>query len=311
MREPIFKAITDERILIVVAGMALLWRTVVSLDEAEAVWESVCSGISLFLIGWVLFSYMRSMSLKPTHWPVSNKIYHGIAVSLLALNIYVAIYYGMRWFRLLHEEVYVPLDYVFRDVRYVMLVLCYCAVIWSAGHLRGMHDDYRLLIKEREKKRHATSMKEALFSVMTHERTLITIVIAAILWRIAISVDKNITFWESTCSCISLIIMGWFLFGYIIALSVKVKGKLELTKVIQGIALALCAINVYAILYYGMRWYVLLMSMEDVTGTYLPLDFLFRDIRYVMLVLFYCTAIVLAKYLEKAYEDYTVPSQKG
>jgi len=248
------------------------------------------------------------MSRKPTDWPVTRKIYQGIAVSLLVLNIYVAIYYGMRWFRLLHEEIYMPMDFVFRDVRYLMLVLCYCAVLWTARYLKAMRDKYRLLIKE-EPKSHAMSMKESVLWVSMHERTLTVIVVAAILWRIAISVDHTITFGESAVSCIILLLLGWFLFGYVCALSVKARRKIELTRVIQGIAAGLMAINIYAIFYYGMSWYVLILGMGDVSGTYVPFDLLFRNMRYIMLVIFYCTAIVLSTFLDKAYKDYTVPTK--
>jgi len=112
------------------------------------------------------------------------------------------------------------------------------------------------------------------------------------------------------CSCIILLIIGWFLFGYISALTVKVKATLDLAKACCGVALGLCAINVYAIFYYGIRWYELIgIGISDVSEIYVPqpLDLIFREMRYLMLVIFYCTAIVLAKYLEKAYEDYTVP----
>ncbi len=309
MRAFTFKALTDERILIVIIGVAFLWRTVVRLDSKIALWECICSGITLLIMGWLLFVYLYSMSLKPTRWPVSNKIYHGIALSLLVINIYVVIYYGMRWFGLPLVEVSMPRDYIFRDVRYVMFVTFYCAVIWSTRYLRGMHENYRLLIKERPKKS-AKSMKKFLFRVITNERTLIAIIVAAILWRIAISFDYIITFWESTCSCITLLMIGWFLFGYISALTVKVKATLELAKVCYGLALGLCAVNIYAIFYYGMRWYeVIGIVMGNVPGIYVPqpLDLVFSGVRYVTLVIFYCTAIVLSKYLEKAYEDYTVP----
>ena len=312
MRAAIFKAITDERVLIVIVGIAFLWRAVVSSDEKITFWESACSGISLIIIGWIIFAYMYSMSRKPTDWPVSNRIYRGIAVSLLVLNIYVAIYYGMRWFESPLVEVSVPRDFIYRDVRYVLFVMYYCVMLGSARYLRGMREKYRLLIKEMPRKR-AKNVKEAIFRVMTHERTLVVIIAAAILWRIAISIDNNITFWESTCSGISLIIIGWFLFGYLCALSVKVKHKLDLKKVIQHVALGLCAINIYAVFYYGMRWYELIgRIMGEVAETYVPqpLDIVFRDMRYVMLVLFYCTIILLAKHLEKAYEDYTVPTKK-
>ena len=310
-RESIFKLVTDERILILIVGIAILWRGVISSDETISFWESVCSGITLILMGWVIFGYLYSMCQKPTDWPVTSKIYQGIAVSLLVLNIYVAIYYGMRWFGILHEEVYMPLDFVFSDVRYLMLVLYYCAVLWTTRYLKGMRDKYRLLIKERPKRHDTTCMKRYVLWVIMHERTLTVIVVAAILWRIAISVDHTITFRESAISCVTLLILGWFLFGYICALSVKAKRKIELTRVIQGIAFGLMAINIYAIFYYGMSWYVLILGMGDVSGTYVPFDLIFRNIRYIMLVIFYCTAIVLSKFLDKAYTDYTVPINKS
>jgi len=308
MRELLFKVITDKRILIVLIGIAFFWRALVNLDKSEALWECICSGITLFTMGWFFFAYMCSMSLKPTSWPVTNKIYHGLAVSLLVLNIYVAIYYGMKWLGLLSVEVSLPLDSILRDVRYIMFVMFYCAVIGSAKYLKKMHDDYRFLLS-RSREREG-GMRASLFKVITHERTLIVLIVAAILWRIAINLDNNITFWESMCSALTLITVCWFLFGYICALSVKVKGRLELISFIQGIAIALCAINVYAIFYYGTRWYELIgILMGSVPEIYEPqlLDLVFREVRYVMLVIFYCTAIMLAKYLEKAYENYTVP----
>lgn len=309
MREYIFKVITDERILIVIAGIALFWRSLVSLDKTEAFWECICSGISLFIIGWALFAYFYFMSRKQTSWPVTNKIYHWVAICLFVLNIYVAIYYGMRWVGLLHVEVSLQQDSILRDVRYILFVTFYCAIMWSARYFRGMHENYRSLIKERPKKP-AKSMKEFLFRVITNERTLIAVIAAAILWRVVISIDNNITFWESMCSALTLIIMGWFLFGYISALTVKAKATSDLAKACYGVALSLCAINVYAIFYYGMRWYELIFIVrENVPEIYVPqpLDLVFKGIRYVLLVIFYCTATVLSKYLKRAHEDYTVP----
>jgi len=309
MREYISKVITDERILIVIAGIALFWRSLVSLDKTEALWECICSGISLFIMGWALFAYICSMSRKPTSWPVTNKIYLWVAICLFVLNIYVAIYYGMRWVGLLHVEVSVLHDPIFRDVRYILFVVFYCAIIWSTRYFRGMHENYRSLIKERPKKP-AKSMKEFLFRVITNERTLIAIIAAVILWRIAINSDHNIAFGESLCSCIILLIMGWFLFGYISASAVKANATFDLAKACYGVALGLCAINIYTIFYYGIRWYELIgIGISDVSEIYVPQlpDLVFREMRYVMLVIFYCTAIVLSKYLEKAYEDYTVP----
>ena len=313
VKESVFKVVTDERILVVIVGIAILWRAAASSDEKITFWESACSCISLMIIGWLLFGYMYSMSVKPTDWPVTNRIYRGIAVCLIVLNIYVVIYCGLRWFELPLIEVSVLRVFIFRDVRYVLFVLYYCVAIASARYLRGMKENYRLLIKERPKKR-AKDIKEAIFYVMTHERTLVVVIAAAILWRVVIRSDHIVTFWESTVSGISLIVWGWSIFGYLCALSIKVKHRVDLTRVIQHVALGLCAINIYAVFYYGMRWYELIgIIMGEVTETYVPqpLDIVFRDIRYIMLVLFYCTIVLLARHLVKAYEDYTVPARKG
>ncbi|MCW3129125.1 MAG: hypothetical protein N2V75_03370 [Methanophagales archaeon] len=149
----------------------------------------------------------------------------------------------MRWFGLLRVEVSVLRDFIFRDVRYVLFVVYYCVTIASVRYLRGMCEKYRLLIKERPRKlKPAKCIKEAIFRVMTHERTLVVVIAAAILWRIAISSDSTITFWESTVSGISLIVWGWSIFGYLGALSVKVKHKPDLTLVIQHVALGLCSL---------------------------------------------------------------------
>lgn len=63
--------------------------------------------------------------------------------------------------------------------------------------------------------------------------------------------DKTEAPWESICSGISLFIIGWALFGYLCALSVKAREKVDLIKVTQGMAFALGAINVYALVIYG------------------------------------------------------------
>lgn len=312
MGELLLKVITDKRILIVLISLAFFWRLFVNLDKTEALWEYICSGITLFTMGWFLFAYLCSMSFKPTSWPVTNKIYHGLAVSLLVLNIYVAIYYGMKWLGLLSMEVSLPRDSILKDVRYIIFVIFYCAVIESAKYLKEMHDGYRFLLS-RSREREG-GMRASMFKVITHERTIIVLIVAAILWQIAISLENNITFWESICSALILITVGWFLFGYICALSVKVKGRLELISLTQRIAICVCAINIYAIFYYGIKGYeligILMGSVPEIYESQL-VDSLFIGVRYIMLVIFYCTAIVLVKYLEKAYSDYTVPIKKA
>ena len=64
-------------------------------------------------------------------------------------------------------------------------------------------------------------VKETLEKVIMGKRTLEVIIVAAILWRTFISLDKEIALWESMCSGIAVIILGWSLFGYIYSLSRK------------------------------------------------------------------------------------------
>jgi hypothetical protein len=305
MSKAVFKVITDDRILLVIIGIAVFWRAVVSRDRAEVLWESICSGISLFIMGWALFGYLYSRSQKPTRWSVSNTIYLGIGFCLFVLNSYVIIYYGMRWYGLLQVEVSPPLDLILRNVRYVMFVMFYCAILWSTKYLKKIHEEYRFLlarsaIQER-------SLRESVFKVITDDRTLVVMIGVAFLWRTVISFDYTITFWESTCQYITQLIIGWFLFGHICALAVKAREKLDLIKVIQGIVLALSTINVYALAYYVLSWYRLVDMVEYVEVAFVPTDYIFQDLRFFSLVIFYYTMIVLSKFLDTACTDYTVP----
>ncbi len=149
MRESSGNFVMNRRTLAGVMVIAILWRAFISSDRTIALWESVCSGIALFIMGWTLFAYIFSMSRGLKGWLELNTIYRWIAVSLVAINIYVIIYYGTRWYRLASTtESYVPLDFLFRDIRYIVLVLYYCVVIWLAKHLKKVYDDYMLLFKE-------------------------------------------------------------------------------------------------------------------------------------------------------------------
>ena len=297
IKEPFEKVIMDGRTLIAILIIAILWRTYISLDHEIALWESMCSGIALIIFGWVLFAYLYHMSRKETGWVVSNRMFQGIAVSLTAINIYVLVYYGMRWYTL-QVEVYLPYDVLLRDVRYVMLVLCYCGVIWVTRHLKEMHDSYMLLTEEIPTMRKG-AVRRAFFKVITDERTAIVIIAIAFFWRASISLDREIVLWESMCSGIALFIMGWVLFGYTGSLARRVT-RPRMVKIYHGIALALFAINIYVLVYYGMRWYSLIGVGEEML---VPLDFVFRDIRFFMVVIFYCATMVLSKWLEKAAEE--------
>jgi hypothetical protein len=321
IKESIGKVIMDGRTLVAVIFVAILWRAVISLDGEIALWESMCSGIALFIFGWVLFAYMYLKSKNLKGWVMSNWIYQGIAVSMVSINIYVVIYYAMRWFELLHVEAYPQMDYLFRDIRYIALVVFYCAVIWSGIYLKKMHEDYISLSREkgllrlissylyvRGKKLREMGIKELIGTVITDERTLLVIVGLAFLWRTVISIDYNIALWESMCSGIALFIMGWLFFAYVYSMSKKQEDWLDLIKVYHGIAIGLTAINIYVLVYYGMRWYSLAGLVEE---AFVPLDYLFRDARFFALVIFYCASIVLSKFLKRAYEEYQLLSAEA
>lgn len=314
------KAILDKRTLAVIVVAAILWRTYISLDGSIAFWESMCSGVALIIFGWGLFAYMYLKPKKLKGGVMSNWIYQGIAVSMVSINIYVVIYYAMRWYKLLHEEAYLPLDFIFRDIRYIALVVFYCGVIWSAKYVKKMHEDYVSLSEEkgllhlispylyvRGKKLREMGVKELISTVITDERTLMVIVGIAFLWRTIISIDFKITIGESLCSGITLIIIGWLFLAYIYVMSKEQKGWSDLVKAYHGIAIGLTAINIYVLVYYGMRWYRL-VGLEGVAEAFVPLDYLFRDARFFALVIFYCASIVVLKFLKRAYEEYRLLS---
>ncbi|MBL7117588.1 MAG: hypothetical protein ISS94_02230 [Candidatus Syntrophoarchaeum sp.] len=308
-RESFEKVIMDWRTLAVIAVVTILWRTFISLDKEIALWESVCSGVVLLILGWFIFGYLYHLSRTETSWLISNKLAQGIAISVSALNVYVLVYYAMRWFRLMTEtEVYVPRDFLLRDAKYAMLVLAYCGIIWATGHLRKMHDNY-MLVTEKMPEMRKPGAQEALFKIITDERSVIVILGVVFLWRSFVSFDKQIVLWECMCSGIALFIMGWVLFGYISSLTVRAV-RPSVAKIYQGFAFALFAVNMYALVYYGMRWYGLIY-FAGAEEALVPLDFIFRDVRYFMLVIFYCTAIVLSKYLEKASEECEYLIKKG
>ena len=157
VKESFGKGIMDKRTLIAIVVIAILWRTGISLNGEIAPWESLCSGIALFVMGWVLFAYIFLMSRGLKGWLELNKIYHWIAVSLVAINTYVIVYYAMRWYRLAGfggvVEAYVPLDFIFRDIRFIVLVVFYCVVIWLAKYLKKVYGDYMLLFKGEPKEK--------------------------------------------------------------------------------------------------------------------------------------------------------------
>jgi len=155
IKESFGNAIMDKRAGIAILLIAILWRTGISLNGEISLSESMCSGIALFILGWSLFAYIFFMSTELKGWLVLNKIYQWIAVSLAAINTYVIVYYAMRWYRLVGiksvVEATVPLDFLFRDIRYIVLVVFYCVVIWLAKYLEELHRDYLLVAKGEQK----------------------------------------------------------------------------------------------------------------------------------------------------------------
>ncbi|MCK4733121.1 MAG: hypothetical protein KAT65_11755 [Methanophagales archaeon] len=309
IKESSGKGTIDWRILAVIAVAAILGRLFISLDKKVVLWESIGSGVLLIILGWFIFGSLYSLSKRETDWIISNKVAQGLAITIGTLNVYVLVYYAMRWYRLMTEtEVYVPRDFLLRDVRFAVLVLAYCGIIWAMGYLKKMHDNYMLVTEEMPEMR-KVSTAESMFRILTDERTVIVIIGMIFLWRAIISFDKQIALWESMCSGMGLFILGWVLFGYISSLAVRTT-RPSVAKIYQGIAFALSAVNFYVLVYYGMRWYrIIYMAVSE--EALVPLDFVLRDIRYFVLAIFFCTSIVLSKYLERASEECEYLIKKG
>ncbi len=309
IKESSGKGIIDWRILAVIAFAAILGRVFISLDKKVVLWESIGSGMLLIILGWFIFGSLYSLSKRETDWIISNKVAQGLAVSVSALNVYVLVYYVMRWYELTTKpEIFAPPDYLLRDLRFAALVLAYCGLIWATGYLKKMHDNY-LLVTEKMPGMRKASTAESMFRILTDERTVIVIIGLVFLWRAIISFDKQILPWESMVSGMGLFILGWVLFGYISSLAVRTT-RPSVAKIYQGIAFALFAVNFYVLVYYGMRWYrIIYMAASE--EALMPLDFVFRDIRYFVLAIFFCTSIVLSKYLERASEECEYLIKKG
>ncbi len=309
IKESSGKGIMDWRILAVIAVAAILGRALISLDKKISLPESIGSGVLLIILGWFIFGYLYSLSKRETDWIISNKVAQGIAVSVSTLNVYVLIYYVMRWYELTTKpEVFKPPDYLLRDLRFAALVLAYFGIIWATGYLKKMHDNY-LLVTEKMPEMRKASPTESMFRILTDERTVIVIIGLVFLWRAIISFDKQIVPWESMASGMGLFILGWVLFGYISSLAVRTT-RPSVAKIYQGIAFSLSAVNFYVLVYYGMRWYrIIYMAASE--EALVPLDFVFRDIRYFVLAIFFCTSIVLSKYLERASEECEYLIKKG
>ncbi|MGC9444532.1 MAG: hypothetical protein ACP5E9_06355 [Candidatus Methanospirareceae archaeon] len=316
------KRILNGRTALAILLVAVVWRTFISLDSEIVFWESLCSGVALFIVGWMLFVYVFRLSRELTGWILTNYIYQGIAIGLAIINVYAVIYYVMRWYTVLYGEVALqPMDFIFRDVRYIALVLFYCAVIWSARYPKQMHEEYLSRSKEktvmhlispylypRVKKLKEMSVKELLGHVITDERTLLAIVGLAFLWRIVVSLDNTISVGENMASGSALIIIGWLFFAYVYSLPKKQGEWAALVTVYHSIALGILAINMYVLMNYGITWYGVSGATVEVA---LFLEYLLRDVLFIAFVMFYCASITLSKFLRRAYEEYSLLSSEG
>jgi hypothetical protein len=323
VEESFEKRILNGRTALAILLVAVVWRTLISLDGEIVFWESLCSGVALFIVGWVLFAYVFHLSRELTGWIITNYIYLGIAVGLAIINIYAVIYYVMRWYTLLYVEVAVApllMDFIFRDIRYIALVLFYCAVILSARYPKQMHEEYLSRSREktvmhlispylyhRVKKLKEMSVKELIGHVITDERSLLVIVGLAFLWRIVVSLDNTISVGENMASGIALIIVGWLFFAYVYSLPKKQGDWSALVTVYHGIALGILAINIYVLVYYGITWYGVSGATVEVA---LFLEYLLRDVIFIAFVMFYCASITLSTFLKRAYEEYTLLSSE-
>lgn len=316
------KRIMNGRVALAILFVAVVWRTVISLDGAISFRESLGSGVALFIVGWMLFAYVFHLSRALKGWIITNYIYQGIAVGLVVINVYAVIYYVMRWYTLLYgEAAAVPLDFIFRDVRYIALVFFYCTVIWSARYPKQMHEEYLSRSKDktvmhlispylypRVKKLKEMSVKELIGFVITDERTLLVIVGLAFIWRIVVSLDNTISVGENMASGIALIIVGWLFFAYVYSLPGKQGDWPALVNVYHGSALGILAINIYVLVYYGITWYGVSDAAVEVA---LSGDYLLRDVKFIAFVMFYCASIALSTFLKRAYEEYTLLSTEA
>jgi hypothetical protein len=192
-------------------------------------------------------------------------------------------------------------------------VTFYCSVIWSAKHVRKMHEEYISRAKEKTIQQlispglnhRSKKLREMeLTDIVMDERTLLVILGLSFLWRIFISLDYEISIWESLISGIAVILLGWLVFTHIYFQFRKQRNWLDLLKVYHAAALGVIAMNLYVLVYYGMRWYRLAWLEE----TLVPWDYLFRDVRYFILVMFYCASLVLSVFLKRAYVEYMILS---
>jgi hypothetical protein len=127
--------------LSIIVILVVLWRVYVTLNEGVTLWESIVSGIALMLIGW--YCTVTTLQLRKTITGLLNKIYLWIGTSTACINIFVLLYYIERWGVIfMGASNVVPLENIWRSLRFILYTLFYCSIFWLTNYLKEMSDDY-------------------------------------------------------------------------------------------------------------------------------------------------------------------------
>jgi len=127
---------------------------------------------------------------------------------------------------------------------------------------------------------------------------LLGIVIAAVLWRWYVTYNMQVSLGESVASGVVVIIMGWYCVAMIFQTRKALTGLLR--KIYLWIGTSTACINIFAIIYYAERWQVISMGAAHV----LPLEALWRSLRFILWITFYCSLLWLTNYLKEMSEEY-------
>lgn len=129
--------------LVAITVALLVWRIYVTYDGLITFTESVISGIALMALGWFGFFRIFYLSTKISGWLKLDKIYRMIAFFILGIDIHILMDYTEKWMgymsgEMIHFELGTPMDYFFRDVGYMVLVLTFVILIRVCYYLYGL-----------------------------------------------------------------------------------------------------------------------------------------------------------------------------
>jgi len=127
---------------------------------------------------------------------------------------------------------------------------------------------------------------------------LVGILIAAVLWRVYVTFDTQVSLWESVASGVAVMIMGWCCVAVIYRARRSLTGLLN--KIYFCIGNSIAAVNIYILIYYVERWHVLSIGTAHVE----PLEPIWRSIRFILVIIFYCFFLWGANYFKELSEEY-------